>query len=61
LPTYDELKLKKKLKYIIYGMSKDLKEVEVYKTSESGDYDEFLKDLPEVIYVSRTHIGEPCV
>ncbi|KAG9123830.1 hypothetical protein FRC07_013834, partial [Ceratobasidium sp. 392] len=45
--TYNELKLKKKLTYIIFGLSKDLKEIEVYKTSDSSDYEGFLKDLPE--------------
>ncbi|KAG8745846.1 cofilin [Ceratobasidium sp. 414] len=47
LSVFQELKLKKKHTYIIYAMSKDLKEIVVHKTSESTDYDDFLKDLPE--------------
>ncbi|KAF8606871.1 hypothetical protein BDV93DRAFT_468486 [Ceratobasidium sp. AG-I] len=47
LKAYNELKLGKKLKYIIYGVSEDNTQIEVVKTSESTDYDEFLKDLPD--------------
>jgi len=44
--TFDELKLGKKLKFIIYKLSDDKKNVVVEQTSESADYDEFLSQLP---------------
>jgi cofilin len=44
---FQELKLKKTHRYIIYGLSHDLKEIEVLKTSSSDSYDDFLSDLPE--------------
>ncbi|KAI0051273.1 hypothetical protein FA95DRAFT_1580674 [Auriscalpium vulgare] len=47
LDTFQELKLGKKLKYIIYAVSKDKTEIVVVKTSKSADYDEFIADLPE--------------
>ncbi|KAG8704579.1 cofilin [Ceratobasidium sp. 394] len=47
LEKYNQLKLKKNCTYIIFGLSKDLKEIVVLKESESKDYDDFLKDLPE--------------
>jgi hypothetical protein len=46
--TFQELKLGKTLKYVIFGMSEDKKNVVVYKKSDSPDYDKFLEDLPEV-------------
>ncbi|KAI5479471.1 cofilin [Pseudohyphozyma bogoriensis] len=46
LDTFQELKLGKKLKYIIFKLSDDNKEIQVEKTSSSADYDEFLNDLP---------------
>ncbi|KAF9547811.1 cofilin [Mortierella hygrophila] len=45
--TFQELKLGKTLKYIIYKISDDLKSIEVVKQSEDADYDNFLKELPE--------------
>ncbi|KAH9480826.1 cofilin [Psilocybe cubensis] len=47
LSTFQDLKLKKKFKYIIFNLSKDLSEIIVEKTSEDSDYDVFLADLPE--------------
>ena len=47
LDTFQELKLGKKIKYIIYGLSEDNKEIVVLKRSESQLYDEFVADLPE--------------
>jgi cofilin len=41
------LKLGKKFKYIIYGLSDDNKEIVVLKHSESQSYDDFVADLPE--------------
>jgi len=43
---YQQLKLGKKLKYIIYQLSKDRTQIEVEKTSESESYDDFIADLP---------------
>lgn len=44
--AFQALKLGKKLKYIIFNLSSDLKEIIVEKTSEESDYEVFLKDLP---------------
>ena len=45
--AFQELKLKKKLKYLIYGVSSDNKSIVVLKQSDNTDYDAFLSDLPE--------------
>jgi len=47
LDDFQALKLKKTSKYIIFGLSKDLKEVVVEKTSTDQEYENFLVDLPE--------------
>jgi len=48
VPTFDELKLGKgKHKYIIFKLSDDKKSIEVEKTSQDGDYETFIADLPE--------------
>ncbi|KAG7445856.1 actin depolymerizing factor, partial [Guyanagaster necrorhizus] len=47
LEKYQELKLGKKTKYIIFALSKEKTEIIVEKTSESTSYDEFVSDLPE--------------
>ncbi|KAK7469066.1 cofilin [Stygiomarasmius scandens] len=53
LEEFTNLKLRKKtdngeiLKYIVYNLNKDNTEIVVEKTSASGDYEEFLGDLPE--------------
>jgi len=47
LEFYQELKLKKKWKYIIFRVSNDKTEIVKYKESTSQDYDDFLADLPE--------------
>ena len=47
MELYQELKLKKKIKYIIFSLNQELTEIVVKKTSTEKDYDEFLKDLPE--------------
>lgn len=46
LTTFRELKLGKKLKYIIFNLSDDLKEIIVEKSSGESDYDGFLSALP---------------
>ncbi|KAM6494457.1 actin depolymerizing factor [Amanita muscaria] len=45
--TYQQLKLGKKLKYIIFTLNKENTSIIVEKTSESEDYDDFVGDLPE--------------
>ncbi|EFL37347.1 cofilin [Streptomyces griseoflavus Tu4000] len=45
--TYQQLKLGKKLKYIIFHLNKENTEIAVEKSSDSVDYDNFLADLPE--------------
>ncbi|KDQ13765.1 hypothetical protein BOTBODRAFT_33205 [Botryobasidium botryosum FD-172 SS1] len=47
LTEYQELKLKKSSKYIIYALSPDVTEIVVEKTSTSTNYSDFLNDLPE--------------
>ncbi|KAJ3575860.1 hypothetical protein NP233_g825 [Leucocoprinus birnbaumii] len=47
IDAFQELKLKKTSKYIIYSLSKDLTEIIVEKKSPSTDYEEFLESLPE--------------
>ncbi|SAM03924.1 hypothetical protein [Absidia glauca] len=46
LQAFEELKLRKKYKYIIFKMSDNLKEVVVEKTAETSTYPEFLENLP---------------
>ncbi|KAM0753573.1 hypothetical protein T439DRAFT_338594 [Meredithblackwellia eburnea MCA 4105] len=46
ITTFQELKLGKKLKYIIFKLSDDNKEILVEKSSESANYDDFIADLP---------------
>jgi len=47
LEQFSQLKLKKSLKYIIFNLNKDNTEIVVDKTSNSQDYEDFIKDLPE--------------
>ncbi|KIO25853.1 hypothetical protein M407DRAFT_243931 [Tulasnella calospora MUT 4182] len=47
LSTYQELKLKKAHKYIIFKLNDTLTEIVVDKTSKEADYEAFLGDLPE--------------
>ncbi|KAF9313878.1 cofilin [Podila horticola] len=47
LAAFQDLKLKKIHKYVIYKLSADAKTIEVEKTSEvSATYDDFVKELP---------------
>lgn len=41
------LKLGKKIKYMIFNLNKDNTEIVIEKTSDSGDYDQFVSELPE--------------
>ncbi|EPQ51060.1 actin depolymerizing factor, partial [Gloeophyllum trabeum ATCC 11539] len=47
LEAYQELKLRKTMKYIIFNLNKDNTEIIVEKKSDSSNYEEFLADLPE--------------
>lgn len=47
LTAFQDLKLKKKYKYIVFTLNKELTEIVVDKTSEDKEYDTFLADLPE--------------
>ena len=47
LDTFQELKLKKKHKYIIYTLNKEFTEIVVEKQSSDQSYDTFIADLPE--------------
>lgn len=45
ISQFQELKLKKKNKYIIYTISKDL-EIVILKESSSNNYDDLISELP---------------
>jgi len=47
LNVFQELKLRKKHKYIIFGLSPDKTEIISLKTGTSTEYEDFLADLPE--------------
>lgn len=47
LETFQELKLRKKAKYIIFTLNKEKTEIIVEKTSTVNEYEDFLGDLPE--------------
>ncbi|KAI9443182.1 actin depolymerizing factor [Lactarius indigo] len=46
LESFQELKLGKKLKYIIFTLNKEKTEIIVEKASKAGDYEDFIEDLP---------------
>ena len=47
MSTFDELKLSKKIKYIIYKISDDYKQIVVEDTSEDPDWETFRSKLLE--------------
>lgn len=47
LNAYNDLKMGRSIKYIIFTIGADNKEIVVEKRSTSANYDEFLADLPE--------------
>lgn len=47
LAKFQELKLGKKIKYIIFALNPTNTEIVVAKTSESPSWDEFVAELPE--------------
>ncbi|KAG9047528.1 cofilin [Tulasnella sp. UAMH 9824] len=46
LAVYNDLKLKKKYKYVTYKLNPGFTQIVVDKTSEDKDYETFLRDLP---------------
>ena len=58
MTAYQELKTGRKtgknLKYIMFGLSKDLKEIVVLQQSESTEYENFLEALPKVNLAVRS-------
>jgi len=46
MSSFQDLKLKKKFRYIIYKLSDDNKVIEVEKMAEKATYDDFLSHLP---------------
>lgn len=46
MPKFQELKLGKKLKYIIYKLNKENTQIIIEKESLGGDYEDFMEDLP---------------
>lgn len=47
LEKFQELKLGKKIKYIIFALNSTNTEIVVQKTSDSHSYDDFIAELPE--------------
>jgi hypothetical protein len=45
IEIFNELKLNKKIKFIIYKLSDDFKKIEVEETSENGDWEVFREKL----------------
>ena len=51
---FNELKLNKKIKYILYKLSDDYKEIVVEEASEDGDWDNFREKLINAQSKSKT-------
>lgn len=47
IQAFQDLKLGRKLKYIVYKISDNFKEVIVEKTGDAGEYDDFVANLPD--------------
>ncbi|KAL6944875.1 cofilin [Hanseniaspora vineae] len=47
LAAFNDLKLGKKYKFILYGLNDDKTKIVVKETSTDADYDNFLEKLPE--------------
>ena len=43
---FEEMKLRKKIKYILYKLNDTYTEIVIDKTSLGGDYEDFVEDLP---------------
>ncbi|MEU7148693.1 actin depolymerization factor/cofilin-like domain-containing protein [Streptomyces sp. NPDC045456] len=47
LQAFQEMKLDKRHKYVVFNLNRDNTEIIVEKVSTSTDYDDFIADLPE--------------
>ena len=47
LQVFQDLKLKKKYKFIVYRLSQDNSRIEVENLVEASDYDNFVEQLPK--------------
>ncbi|KAG8215461.1 hypothetical protein J3R82DRAFT_9078 [Butyriboletus roseoflavus] len=47
ITTYQQLKLGKKFKYVIFTLNDTLSQIVVDKTSDASSYDAFVEDLPK--------------
>jgi len=54
ISKFNELKLNKKIKYIVYKLSDDYKEIVVEETSEDGDWEAFREKLINAQSKSKT-------
>lgn len=54
MSKFNELKLSKKIKYILYKLSDDYKEIVVEEVSEDGDWDNFREKLVNAKSKSKT-------
>lgn len=54
MTKFNELKLNKKIKFIIYKLSDDNKEIVVEEASENGDWDHFREKLVNAKTKSKT-------
>jgi len=54
ITKFNELKLNKKLKFIIYKLSDDYKEIVIEETSDNGDWDVFREKLLNAQSKSKT-------
>jgi enolase len=54
IAKFNELKLNKKLKFIIYKLSDDYKEIVIEETSENSDWDFFREKLLSAQSKSKT-------
>lgn len=54
ISTFNTLKLEKKIKYIIYKLSDDYKEIVVEEASENGDWEAFREKLINAQSKSKT-------
>lgn len=54
IAKFNELKLNKKLKFIIYKLSDDYKEIVIEETSDNGDWDVFREKLLSAQSKSKT-------
>jgi uncharacterized membrane protein len=54
ITAFNDLKLNKKYKYIVYKLSDDYKEIVVEHASDNNDWEDFREKLVEATSKSRT-------